>query len=131
VNAEVASLRGLVVDNGPEVARVDLAEDTVRVRMVELTETVSAAHQAALPRRWAGEVHTRGRGLMDAARGLLADMEAPERRLLGEREAVSQAAFSRLLLGLYGGGALLLFLTVGAAMLTRRDFMQLKANEAQ
>ena len=49
VNAEVASLRGLVVDNGPEVARVDRLEDTVRVKMVELSETVSAAQSGRLP----------------------------------------------------------------------------------
>src|SRR5262249_37938944 len=41
------------------------------------------------------------------------------------------ARFSRMVCGVYGGGAVLLLLTVGAALLTWRDFMQLKAGQGQ
>ena len=77
---------------------------TVRAKMVELRETVSAAQSGRLTEAMALVKSGKGKGLMDAARGGARRHARPrERRLLGEREAVSQAAFFRLLLGLYGG----------------------------
>src|SRR5262249_33706354 len=106
-------------------------EGVARAKLAEMKETVAAAQSGRAPEAMALVRSGKGKDLMDSAQGFLSELEASERQLLAEREATSQASFTRMLFGLYGGGAVLLLLTVGAALLTWRDFMQLKAGQGQ
>ena len=128
---ELATLRSLVMDNPAQSARVEQLETAARGKLAELEETVAAARAGRIGEAMAVVKAGRGKKLMDDARRILTELEDAETRLLIEREALSRAAFSRLLYGVYGGGALLLLLTVGAALLTRRDFVELRAHQAQ
>lgn len=131
VRAELASLRALVADSAEQTRRMDQLSGAVEGKLQELERTLSTARSGRVAEAVVMVRAGQGKDWMDAIRRVLSDMETSERQALGEREAISQRAFSRLLLGLYGGGALLLLLTVGAAMLTRRDFRQLTEHEAQ
>jgi len=131
VSEELSILRGLVADNAGQLARVDRLERTAQGKLAELRETVAEGRAGRLSHAIAVVKTGSGKAIMDEARQLLNEMEDSERRLLLERELFSSAAFSRLLYGLYGGGAVLLLLTLAAAFVTRRDFMELRAHEAQ
>jgi PAS domain S-box-containing protein len=86
--AHLASLRVLVNDNPPQVARLDDVEPRVKNRLRVLDEAVAEQQRAGRHERVQQAADTlRGSDEMNAVRVGLAAMVATERSLLAEREA--------------------------------------------
>jgi signal transduction histidine kinase len=131
VDGEVQALQALVSDDPKQSARLEQLRSIVQTKLSELRATITVARRGELDIAINRVRSNEGKQAMDAARALLAQMEATERTQLQERQERSRQSFRRLLAVVYGGGALLLVLTGLAALLAQRDFKRLRAHEEQ
>jgi signal transduction histidine kinase/DNA-binding response OmpR family regulator/CHASE3 domain sensor protein len=126
---ELASLRRLTAGDPQRGLQVEALDRVAAQKMAELEKTIDlrrsgkAAEALAL-------VHTdAGRLAMDRARLLTAQIRADEEKLLEAGNLAWQQAVATSTSVTWGGSAVLMFLFVGAAVLTSRDFRS-RAREA-
>ncbi|MDB5804109.1 MAG: histidine kinase, partial [Betaproteobacteria bacterium] len=115
-------LRALIADNPRQRERAEGLQTVARQKMDELAETITLRRKGDAAGAMEVVKSDRGKELMERFRTTIAAGEAEERGLLQTRQRDSQDAASLTNAATVGGGALLLVLIIGAAVMTSRDY---------
>jgi signal transduction histidine kinase len=124
VDEHLAALQRLTADNPRQQARLRTLEPRIAARLRILGENVELRRTAGWEAAREAVASGRGRQEMDAIRGLVAQMTAEERGLLGLRLAESLASGRRALATFTFANLLLLGLTILSFFLVRRHLSQ-------
>jgi PAS domain S-box-containing protein len=130
IEARVEKVRRLTADNAGQQRRLDGLGPLIRQRIAEAGQVIAARAnvdgQAARARVAGGD----GKRLVDALRGVIAQMEAEERRLLSERGRAATASVRRQQGTLVAGSALGVGIVATALLLMDREGRHRRRAEA-
>ena len=120
--AELATLRRLTADNPDQQRYLDTLELTITQRLDELAQPITLERAEQADAAVAIVRSGRGKALMDRLRGVIAEMNAVEERLLGERTTVWQQSVTWSTYITFGGSGVLLCAIMLIAWLASSDF---------
>ena len=126
---ELSSLRRLIDGEPQRRLQVEALDRVAAQKMAELAKTIELRRAGNLAEALSLVRSNTGRMVMDRARSLAAQIRADEEKVLEAGNLSWQRAVATSTSVIWGGSAVLLFLFVGAAVLTSRDFRS-RAREA-
>jgi signal transduction histidine kinase/DNA-binding response OmpR family regulator/CHASE3 domain sensor protein len=122
VDEEQARLRGLLADNPAQLERLDRLRRFGAQKLAELKQTIDLRRAGQVEQALAVVRTDRGQRSMDAVRAVVVDLKQAEQVLLDQRTREWESAAWASLVVVWTGSGLLLFLIVGAATMSARDF---------
>ena len=129
IPAAAERLRASFQNYRPQLARLETAEQLFKAKLAEMEETIVARRNGDNAAAVSTVKGDRGRILMERIRTLLGEMEREERDRAAERRALWDGAVQQTVGVMWGGSALLLLLTMVAAVLSSRAYRAAKTEE--
>ncbi len=113
--------RTLTLDNPAQTARWDRIDEQVELLMAETDRIIEVRRNGTLEDAAAALTEARGKALMDATRGIIAEILAEEQALLEERAAASDSSSASIKLVIILGVLLACAVVAGAAYFLSRS----------
>jgi signal transduction histidine kinase/DNA-binding response OmpR family regulator/CHASE3 domain sensor protein len=120
----IEATRQLVADDPSQARRLERLEILSTEKLAELKDTIELRRANRTDAALLVVKENHGKDLMDRMRVIVDEMKAAERLQLEQRTSDWEAAAARSILVTSLGSALLLFLIVGAAFMTSKDFRE-------
>jgi signal transduction histidine kinase/DNA-binding response OmpR family regulator len=122
IDDKLAKLRIAVADDPKQAQALEVLRHVGQQKLAELKQTIDAARAGRRDQALEVVKTDRGKRYMDGIRGGISDMRNVEQARLTTRNAEWERASTVSLGIIWGGAALLLFLVVGAALMSSHDF---------
>jgi len=129
IPAATERLRAAFQNYRPQLARLETVEQLFKAKLGEMEESIVMRRKGDGVGAVTVVQGDRGRILMERIRTLLGEMEREERERATERRALWDAAVQQTTAVMWGGSALLLVLTIVAAVLSSRAYRAAKTEE--
>jgi PAS domain S-box-containing protein len=129
--ADLQSLRRLTADNAEQQRRLDVMEPLVAKRMTRLAEEIELRRSQGFEAAKAATLTGVGLHIHDQIRGLVAEMETAEQRLLERRQAEVKRSGAKAKTIIIGGSVLALGVVAIALLAIGKDLVRRRAQAAQ